>query len=108
MNGSRKSDAAAEGKDGQEYGLALKAIDIVEIARCRPRAEAEGLVLDVLKDLVRSIPPRARARRVSGCMAAAGSCPTCADYTRLFAKPDGALVCGACMMDELLSFMHEC
>lgn len=106
MNGSRRGNAVTGGASGEDYGLLLKAIEIVEIAKCRPSDEAQALVVDMLREIIRATPRAARAKHISGCLAATGTCPTCADQTRLFRKPDGDLTCGACMMDELLALQH--
>jgi ribosomal protein S27E len=106
MNGSRRGNALI-GASGEDYGLHLKALEIVEVARCRPAAEATELVHDMLRDLARAVPKTVRAKHISGCIAAIDSCPTCNDETRLFRKPNGDLACGACSMDELLAFLHR-
>jgi hypothetical protein len=106
MSVRRSVSAEAGGPSSEEYGLLLKAIEIVEIAKCRPSDEAQALVVDVLREIVRAVPKRARVAHISGCSAAIGECPVCTDITRLFRKQNGALVCGACMMDELLALMN--
>lgn len=108
MNGSRRGSAVTGGTTGEDYGLLLKAIEIVEIAKCRPSDEAQALVVDMLREILRATPRAARAKHISGCLAATGMCPTCKDpyETRLFRKQDGDLTCGACMMDELLALQH--
>lgn len=106
MNGSRKNSALLGLCGGEDYGLLLKAIEIVEIAKCRPSDEAEGLVVDMLRELVQTVPKPVRAKHISGCVAAVDTCPTCGDETRLFAKASGSLICGGCMMDELLALKN--
>ncbi len=104
MNGTRKSSGAAQ---AQEYKLVLKAREVVETVRLARRAEAEGLVVDILRGLVAESVPTKRERATSGFVSPVTNCPACGQVNRMFQRPCGELRCANCVLDELLAHIRE-
>ena len=89
----------------EEHALAMKAREVIEIARCARKAEAEGLVVDALRELVGPCGP---AKLRSGFMSkyAKGTqseCAHCGEVRRLFMRPSRVLWCADCVLDDIIA-----
>lgn len=114
MHRSRKSDlSSTRGAQTREgFALVLKAREIVETARLLRRDDAEGVILDILHELVAQapapVPPPPKVTRISGFLAkgaerANGHCTTCGALRRMLRHPAGHLTCADCLFDDVMS-----
>ncbi len=98
------------GVDAQEHAIGMVAVEVVEIARCtHDKKEAKELVIEALRTFVKSLqreapgPVKVRSgfmsKHASG---EAGECMRCGDERRLYPRPNQALWCAECTLDDII------